>query len=247
VLRASDAATARQSASSFASCSRCVLWALACPSTFIADSAPPVVVPSWASKWARGSFAKLRALSLTQYDKLLVLDNDDVVLRNVDHLLGPSTPTPAAVFGWKCFPRRELRASTLVLTPRAADFERASALLREEATAVYDDLGEQSVWRRLYPSVHELPARYAAMRTAELPAGEWSKVAIVHDAHLIHDVSRTGWHEAAMTPTINAPDKEATKIFRAEFAARFADPPKADKRAGRGRARVARKAQRQRH
>ena len=41
--------------------------------TFLAGSFPPVEVPEWASKWARGSFAKLRALSLTQYDKLVRL------------------------------------------------------------------------------------------------------------------------------------------------------------------------------
>ena len=61
--------------------------------------APPVRVPAWASKWARGSFAKLRALTLTQFSTLLVLDADAIVLRNLDHL--PSVPPPAFVFGWK--------------------------------------------------------------------------------------------------------------------------------------------------
>ena len=112
------------------------------------------------------------------------------MLRNLDHLASAAVATPAMVFGWKCFPRRELRASTMVLTPSAADWERASDLLRQPSTAVYDDLGEQSVWRRLWPRVHELPAGYAAMRTADLPAAEWEKVHVVHDAHLIHDVSR---------------------------------------------------------
>ena len=41
---------------------------------YISGEVPPVVVPSWASKWARGSFAKLRALALTQFTKLLVLE-----------------------------------------------------------------------------------------------------------------------------------------------------------------------------
>ena len=65
-------------------------------------------------------------------------------------------------------------------------------------------------------------------------------MAIVHDAHLIHDVSRAGWHEAQMTAAVSAADKEATQLFKAEFAARFADPPKVDKGAGRGRARAMR-------
>ena len=37
-----------------------------------ASALPPFTVPSWASKWARGSFAKLRALALTQFKKLIV-------------------------------------------------------------------------------------------------------------------------------------------------------------------------------
>jgi hypothetical protein len=55
---------------------------------------------------------------------------------------------------------------------------------------MYDDLGEQVVWRRLYlqRAVQELPSGYAALRTADVPASEWLRVHIMHDAHLIHDV-----------------------------------------------------------
>ena len=34
---------------------------------------------------------------------------------------------PAAVFGWKCYPRREVRAALLVLAPAAHDVQRAQA------------------------------------------------------------------------------------------------------------------------
>ena len=196
------------------------------------EGVPPVTVPTWASKWARGSFAKLRALALTQYDRIVLLDNDNVVLRNVDHLA--HAPAPAFVFGWKCYPRRELRASTIVLQPSDTAWRRAIRLLSEASTAVYDDLGEQSVWRRLYARVHELPAGYAAMRTADLPATEWPKVHIVHDAHLIHDVQRAGWHAAEMTARVEAPNAEANRLYKAHFASYFADPPKV-KGKGRGR------------
>ena len=47
-----------------------------------------------------------------------MLDNDDVVLRNLDHLA--SAPAPSFVHAWKCYPRRELRASTMVLEPGAS-------------------------------------------------------------------------------------------------------------------------------
>ena len=156
--------------------------------SFLSGTAPPVVVPLWASKWARGSFAKLRALTLTQFDRLVVLDYDAVVLRNVDHLA--SLEAPAFVYGWKCYPRRELRASTMVLQPNLDEWREVCGLIGDPNTAIYDDLGEQAVWRRLYHqrAVHELPAGYAALRTADMPASEWLRVHIVHDAHLIHDV-----------------------------------------------------------
>ena len=72
------------------------------------------------------------------------------------------------------------------------------------------------------------------MRTADLPTSEWGKVHIVHDAHLIHDVQRAGWHGAGMTAIVDAVDKEATKLFKAEFNADFADPPKKKPGGGRG-------------
>jgi hypothetical protein len=205
----------------------------------VEEDPPPVVVPKWASKWARGSFAKLRALALAQFDSLVVLDNDNIVLRNIDHLAGavPVGSAPAFTFAWKCHPRRELRASTIVLRPNVADWQRASRLVEDATTGIYDDLGEQSVWRRLYRSVLELPAGYAALRTADLPAAEWRKVHVVHDAHLIHDVQRTGWHDAGMLARVDAVDKEASGVMREHFKPHFPDPfaklPKA--RRGRGR------------
>jgi hypothetical protein len=138
--------------------------------SFVAGSVPPVHVPSWASKWAKGSFAKLRALALTQYDSLVVLDNDNIPLRNIDHLA--DLRGFSSVFAYKCFPRRELRAATLVVQPSMADWQRATQLLDVPSTPVYDDLGEQSVWRRLHPRVHELPAGCAPPTHTRTPPPE---------------------------------------------------------------------------
>ena len=41
-------------------------------------------------------------------------------------------------------------------------------------TGVYDDLGEGSVWRRLYPTVAELPVGYSALRTSDLSPQAWA-------------------------------------------------------------------------
>ena len=166
-------------------------------------------VPDWASPWARGSFAKLAALSVRGFDKVILLDNDFVALRNLDHLA--HVPAPAAVFGWKCFPRRELRSALLVLEPSEAARRRADALLESGATPVYDDNGEGSVWRKLWPAWHELPAGYAALRSADFYAASWARVSALHDPNLLRKAGRAGWREAGMRQRLRALDDEASK------------------------------------
>ena len=166
-------------------------------------------VPDWASPWARGSFAKLAALSVRGFDKVILLDNDFVALRNLDHLA--HVPAPAAVFGWKCFPRRELRSALLVLEPSEAARRRADALLESGATPVYDDNGEGSVWRKLWPAWHELPAGYAALRSADFDAAGWARVSALHDPNLLRKAGRAGWREAGMRQRLRALDDEASK------------------------------------
>ena len=171
------------------------------------EQAPPVRIPPWASKWARASFAKVRALALAPagFGRVIVLDTDTIVLRNIDHLA--SFPSPAFVVGYKCFPRRELRAALMVLQPSRADWERASALMADPSAGVYDDLGEGSVWRRLYERVHELPAGYAALRSTDLDAAEWAKVHVLHDPNLLRKAARAGWRDARMAERLKPIDE----------------------------------------
>ena len=174
------------------------------------DAAPEVTVPTWASKWARASFAKLRALALERFDTVILLDTDAVVLRNIDHLAArPMRRSPAFVVGFKCFPRRELRAAVGVLAPSKEQWAKAQALMALPSTAIYDDLGEQSVWRHLYKDigVFELPIGYAALRSSDLPASEWDKVSVLHDPNLLRKASRQGWKEARMAERIKPLDE----------------------------------------
>jgi len=173
--------------------------------------APPVSVPTWASKWAMASFAKVRALALTQFERLVVLDNDVIVLRNIDHLASFSTcAAPAFVFGYKCYPRRELRAALMVLQPSRALWTKAQHLLRQtEGVHVYDDNGEGSVWRNLYDSVQELPASYAALRSSDFAAADWPDVHVLHDPNLLRGVKRQGFKEAKVDLRIKELDAKA--------------------------------------
>ena len=224
------------------------------------DAAPPPrAAPAWASKWALGSFGKLRALALTRFDRLVLLDNDALVLRNIDHLpalalptLGPAPPPAAAaaaaaaaaeavpqaamVFGYKCYPRRELRGATIVLRPSAAAWARAQVLMDDGATGVYDDLGEGSVWRRLYPAVTELPVGYSSLRTSDLTAHEWAEVSVLHDPHLMHDFHRAGY-AAATAGLVRALDAQADALMRDTFNALVTPPRGARRAAGKRRGR----------
>ena len=187
-------------------------WMAAALGVGVLTTAPDVEAPSWGSKWAKGSFAKLRVLTLTQFERVILLDTDTVALGSLDVLgaVPELVPAPAAVFGWKCYPRRELRAALLVLRPSEADWRRAVDLMRDKRTATYDDLGEQSVWRRLYSSVHELPAGYAALRCSDFAADEWRAARLLHDPNLLRKGGghghRVGWKEAAMAERLRQLD-----------------------------------------
>ena len=45
-----------------------------------------VTPPAWGSRLHAGTFSKLRALSLTQFETVIFLDNDQQAVRNIDHL-----------------------------------------------------------------------------------------------------------------------------------------------------------------
>ena len=99
-------------------------------------------------------------------------------------------------------------------------------------------LGEQSVWRRLYPTVYELPAGYCALRTADLNAEEWARVHVLHDPHLIHKSHRDGWERAALSERVNALDRAADQHMIAHFQHFFAPPPRAPARRSHAAARA---------
>ena len=175
--------------------------------------APRNLAPAWGSKWARGSFAKLRALALTQFDTIILLDTDTVAFHPINHLVDASVlAPPAAVSAYKCHPRRELRTSVLVIQPSKDSYERALRLLSDPASAIYDDLGEGSIWRRLYPSITELPIGYAALRSTDLSAQDWPQVHLLHDPNLLRKASRSGWKAAGMAERLAQADRVDGKV-----------------------------------
>jgi len=141
----------------------------------------------------QGTFAKLHVLSLHTrgYARLIVLDVDCLVLRNIDHL--HAAPTPGFAFLGD-----QMNSGVMVLDPREAATRRAVRAFfarglvsspdkvppRVRATLPHNAwLGDQMVWHEVYDIFHELPIGYNAMpHVAEAGrAAFWLQVHVLHD------------------------------------------------------------------
>jgi len=173
-------------------------------------------IPKWASEFHLGSFAKLAVLSLTQFRRILVLDTDTVVLRNIDHLV--HLAAPAFVYRFKCWsfkragthtveffrtransPVWEMNSGVMLLQPDEAMHARVQALMNSNVTESHDsdalkatyvptDPSDQSLWKSFFSRVHELPVSYNTFRRTQYASvEEWRRVHVLHDA----DVHRT--------------------------------------------------------
>ncbi|KAL3893547.1 MAG: hypothetical protein SGPRY_014156, partial [Prymnesium sp.] len=200
----------------------------------LTSEAPTSLVPAWASPWARASFAKLRVLTLTSYKRVLLLDTDVIVMRNIDHLL--ALQAPAFVFSYKCYPRRELRTSLMLLSPNRSSWRKARALLRRPV-GVYDDNGEGSVWRQLFPWAYELPASYGALRSSDFSTAEWAKVHVLHDPNLLRRASRAGFQAAGVEARIKQLDAETELTFKGFGPVGWDDEKQSQKKIRRGKRR----------
>lgn len=128
--------------------------------------------PKWASIWHMQSFNKLNAIRLTQYEKVIMLDNDVVLWKNIDHL--SRIKTPAAVW----VRPDEFNSGVMVLSPSADEtltqnYTRMSA--GKDKTK-----GDQESWLNHYKHWNILPIGYNAHRGICMSDEEWKKVKIVH-------------------------------------------------------------------
>ncbi|EOD06799.1 hypothetical protein EMIHUDRAFT_106729 [Emiliania huxleyi CCMP1516] len=122
----------------------------------------PLAPPAWARKIFAGTFDKLQAVSLVQFDKVIFLDNDCQVLRNIDHLA--YVDAPAAVFHSPdaLQPQGGINSGMMVLRPsREAAAEVIEAMRSLPADTVVDG-SDQAVWHAYFKRhpVYELPRGY---------------------------------------------------------------------------------------
>lgn len=195
--------------------------------------APYIRPAPWANPWHAGTFAKLHALALVDFRKVLVLDLDCVVLRPIDHMV--AFPTPS--FRYQTVPdkgecRWEINSGVMLLRPDTQEYARALDMkISLTGRSPSSDGGDQSIWRALYHSVHELPTGYNTFKYDLEGVQKWASEAIfvLHDGwtmrwshwwpeahpalgHLLTDLTRNA--TALMTEASNFSTKANPKSMR---------------------------------
>lgn len=151
-----------------------------------------VAPPKWASKWHKLSFNKISALRFQQFEKIMILDNDIVVLKNIDHLF--TAPTPSAVFHHtvgnlykhtKC----SVTSGLLIISPSLQNFETSITWLKNTNRSTFDG-GDEEFWLWYFRDtyIHELPLRYHIHRALPITSNTWSETNMLH---LISNFRRT--------------------------------------------------------
>ena len=171
---------------------------------------PHILSPAWASKWHRLSFNKIAALSMTQFDRVIVVDNDVALLRNMDHL-SYATSVPAATFHITLGPlarktRCAVTSGLLVLQPSVNNFQIAMRILNNMSydRQIYDG-GDEEFWHayfRYTNLLYELPMRYHTHRLVSMPIGDWHRV---HMLHLINNFA--GRNKKKIPTTVSRVEK----------------------------------------
>ncbi|KAK7422794.1 N-acetylglucosaminyltransferase [Neonectria punicea] len=147
--------------------------------------------------WAE-SFTKLLAFNQTQYDRVLSLDSDGMVLQPMDELfLLPPSPVAMPRAYWLLHedpPQRVLSSQLMLIQPDTVEFDR---IMQKMDTVDENDYDMEIVNQLYYDSALILPHRPYDMLTAEYRqtdhAGylgsdreEWDPVAVLREAKFIH-------------------------------------------------------------
>ena len=153
-----------------------------------------VDAPRWSSSFHKFSFSRIAALAMTQFRKVIVIDNDMTLIGNIDDLA--DAEAPAMVWHTATvLPKKERCAPTgglFVLEPSATEFAKAlqhlTVLNRKTASAgsfsggvrCYDG-SDQEFWRSFYRPMYELPLRYHAHNGLVMNSSEWNQIRLMHN------------------------------------------------------------------
>jgi glycogenin glucosyltransferase len=114
--------------------------------------------------WINAGYTKLHIFNLTQFSKIVYIDADVLVLKNVDELFD----RPGLSAAPDVFPPDKLNAGVMVVEPSASIFEEMMAQIE---TLTSHDGGDTGFLNSFFPdwftwdSSHRLPFKYNAQRT----------------------------------------------------------------------------------
>lgn len=144
------------------------------------------------------SYTKLLAFNQTQYDRVLALDSDSVVLQPMDELfLIPSCPVAMPRAYWLLRddpPRRILSSQIMLLEPDTTEFER----IMDKTNVAADNEYDMEIVNQLYlDSAFILPHRKYDLLTAEFRSEthelylgsdreKWDPAAVIKEAKFVH-------------------------------------------------------------
>lgn len=107
----------------------------------------------------KNTFDKLNIFSLVEYEKIVYLDVDVLILENIDSLF--DYPTPSMCYDRPWFNDR-FNSGIMVITPNTSDYEQLLKL-NDEQTA---NIGDQDLLNKYFKGkINPLPDNYNIMRT----------------------------------------------------------------------------------
>ncbi|KAE8452023.1 hypothetical protein EG329_002188 [Mollisiaceae sp. DMI_Dod_QoI] len=148
------------------------------------------VQPTWAD-----SYTKLLAFNLTQFDRVLVLDSDSIVLKNLDSVfLLPAAPVAMPHVYWGAATGWAFSSQFLLLTPSATTFSQIESAIRNAKDDEYD----MDILNRLFQGrILKIPQRPFNLLSGEFRRSshaaylssrseKWNPDTILSEAHFLH-------------------------------------------------------------
>jgi len=127
------------------------------------------------------NFAKLRLWTLVEYDRVVFIDADAIVIRNIDRLFGypEFSAAPNVYESLQDFHR--LNSGVFVAAPSAATF--AAMLTRLDAPEAFWRRTDQTFLEAFFPEWHGLPVffnmlQYVWFNLPEL--WDWKSISLIH-------------------------------------------------------------------
>lgn len=111
--------------------------------------------PNWSY-----TFDKINVVSLIEYEKIVFLDLDILILKNIDDLFERKTPCMARDYPWN---EEKFSSGIMVLTPNKSDFDKMKKLVQQNDIKL-NKIGDQDIYNEYYKNINELDRTYDVSR-----------------------------------------------------------------------------------